>query len=232
MIEVTIHDEAGRIKRSLTMPDLDALAENLDVGDEYVMGTLPIGKGYVEEGEYHPFPEKPGPWAVWDYAAKAWHDPRTPEYFAAELAAAIADGKARLNGLGARFELHFITPLPGQVEKYKRKESHARAYLEAYHAAHGSGGAIPYPADDDPRWSAVAAEAGPGLTGETLFHVAIIYVTLAEQWYAILDAYEPLRIAHVNRVEAATTTAEVDTAVASFQAGLEDMASSLGIGAL
>jgi hypothetical protein len=32
--------------------------------------------GYILDGDFVPMPERPGPWAVWDWASHAWTDPR------------------------------------------------------------------------------------------------------------------------------------------------------------
>lgn len=224
----------GTIQQTGTIPErMDILA--MQGGD---LLSVPLPDDVAQETHwwdylamsFRPLPPRPGPWAAWD--GEAWIDPRTPEDLAAELAAAIATGKDRIVETAVRFENHFITPLPAQVEKYRRKEAHGRAYLAALLEAEHSSGAIPPPDDADPRWSAVFAEVGPGLTGETCFQVATIYVSKADIWYRILDAYDPLRIRHVNRVEAAATPEAAAQAVAAFQGALQEMADAVGIGVL
>ncbi|TQS74023.1 hypothetical protein ERN12_05905 [Rhodobacteraceae bacterium] len=67
--------------------------------------VLPQGRGvvhrtcdpathYIHEGVPVAFPDKPGSWARWDWAAKAWIDPRTQADHEAEVAAAWAGLRA------------------------------------------------------------------------------------------------------------------------------------------
>lgn len=35
--------------------------------------------GWIADDEFHPLPKQPSPHHVFDYSAKAWTDPRTPE---------------------------------------------------------------------------------------------------------------------------------------------------------
>jgi hypothetical protein len=59
-----------------TTDSTDGFGENVEVLD----GFEYQGDGWVgESGEYHPVPEQPSPHHVFNYTAKQWEDPRTPE---------------------------------------------------------------------------------------------------------------------------------------------------------
>ena len=62
---------------ALNVPDgFDVLAVADDVGPQ---------SHYIADGAAVPYPEKPGPWASFDYATGVWFDPRTAADMDAEL---------------------------------------------------------------------------------------------------------------------------------------------------
>lgn len=99
----------------------------------------------------------------------------------------------------------FVTDLPGQEMLYLEKEREAKDWLANPLAPLGTHPLI---------------EAEVGQTGADKTEVANVYITLSAQWKAVAAALESLRITAINAIEAATTTAEINTALATFAAGL------------
>ena len=88
---VTIYDMAtGAVRRVLDVPPQE-IALNFDPATEAVYsGEVDPEATYFVAGQPVALPPPPGPWAVFDYGAGVWLDPRTPEEFAAALAEARA----------------------------------------------------------------------------------------------------------------------------------------------
>lgn len=88
---VTIYDIAtGAVRRVLDVPPQEVVL-NFDPDTEAVYpGEVDPEATYFADDQPVAMPPRPGPWAVFDYGAGAWIDPRTPEDLAATLAAARA----------------------------------------------------------------------------------------------------------------------------------------------
>ena len=88
---VTIYDLAtGAVRKVLDVPPQE-VALNFDPAIEAVYaGEVDPAATYFLDGQPVAMPPRPGSWAVFDYGAGEWTDPRTPEDFAAALAQARA----------------------------------------------------------------------------------------------------------------------------------------------
>ena len=92
MAKFAVYDSAtGEVLRNLDMPE-DCIALNLGTGESHRPGPLDPATHYVrgDEKEAVPFPERPGDWAVWDWSARAWTDPRDDDWHAARREEALA----------------------------------------------------------------------------------------------------------------------------------------------
>lgn len=137
---------------------------------------LPDEAGYdeavamVEAGTFdapRDYPAQPSPHHVWDHAADAWVDPRTPDDLSAELDSARNDALAAITVLRGRARLAYITDLPGQDMLYIAKAEEAKAYL-----------ADPEP--DPADYPLVMSEVG--VTAPTPYEVAQIFANLNALW--------------------------------------------------
>lgn len=109
---VTIYDQAtGAVRRVLDVPPQE-VALNFDPDTEavYVGGVVPEAT-YFSEGQPVAMPPRPGPWAVLDYGAGEWVDPRTPEDFAAALSQARAAASlSKIDFIMGCMSLGLLTP--------------------------------------------------------------------------------------------------------------------------
>lgn len=71
----------GRIARAMELPDMETAMLNIDPETEgTVAGWHDPERFYLcSDGTIAEYPEKPGPWAVFDYGTEQWTDPRTAE---------------------------------------------------------------------------------------------------------------------------------------------------------
>ena len=98
-----------------------------------------------------------------------------------------------------------ITALPGQDMIYLRKEAEARAYLAASDPALAD-----YPM--------IAAEVG--VTAETAYQVAQVWIYMSQSWQALAASLEAIRLTTTNAIAAAADEAAVTTALTTFEATL------------
>lgn len=86
-ITATIYERAtGRLLRVITVPDNDCLLANIGA-DEWGLGEYAaVHEWYLRDGQLVRYPVKPGPWAVYDFAAHEWRDPRSLADLQAEMA--------------------------------------------------------------------------------------------------------------------------------------------------
>ena len=101
----TTYDLAtGRIKDRWEVPDEETALLNVDPATEGMIEGHVDGAIYYRrpDGTLAEYPPQPTPAHVWDFAAEAWIDPRTPEDIAAEEAAALAAERAAM--VASRFQ--------------------------------------------------------------------------------------------------------------------------------
>ncbi len=118
---------------------------------------------------------------------------------AARFAAAQAAARAEINRLAGLARVPFITDIPGQQMIYLGKEAEARAWLAAE---------TPDPAD----FPLMTAEVG--LTAETHWQLAQLWLGMGAVWRQVAAAIEGARMAAIRAVDAAASTEEADAAVA------------------
>lgn len=116
---------------------------------------------------------------------------------------AIAEVKVKI---AAARETH-ITVLPGQDAIYQAKENEAVAYL-----------AENPPPSDLTNYPFLAAEVG--VTAVNANALAQLWLGMATQWRGVAAQLEQLRLSAVGSINAATSQSEIDTAMATFNAGL------------
>ena len=109
---VTIYEQAtGAVRRVLDVPPQE-VALNFDPDTEAVhVGGVDPAATYFLDGQPVALPPPPGPWAVFDYGAGEWVDPRTPEDFAAALAQARAVASlSKIDFIMGCMSLGLLTP--------------------------------------------------------------------------------------------------------------------------
>lgn len=85
----TVYDpQTGRIEAAFTA-DAESAEANTPDGMERLPGRFNFADGYIAEGEFVPFPERPSPQHEFDWATHTWVDPRTLADLKAERWAAI-----------------------------------------------------------------------------------------------------------------------------------------------
>lgn len=216
MPDYVIFEQAtGRILRRIKVPEA-FLAGSFDPAVEaYLEADAEPDHCYVADGAIAALPDAPGPWAVFDYAARCWIDPRTPDDLADAFPALKSAARAQLMAACAAFEAGFVTPLPAQAMKYARKEADARAFLAADD---------PDPADHP--W--IAAEVG--ITAPTAWEVAQVYVNLASLWTEVACRYEPIRLRAGASIDAAASPADLEAAVMTFSEAMQLLVAGLSAG--
>lgn len=160
--------------------EADALASGAGMGEVLILTADQNPVGCFWDGAlFQPLPPSPGIWAQWN--GSAWVEPRPLE----DVRGATI---SQINHIRGETRGRFITPLPGQDMVYLEKERTARAWM-----------ADPEP--DPVDYPGIMAEVGPGLTGETPFQVAFIYIHMAEQWRQISSLIESVSIRYLNLAE-------------------------------
>lgn len=218
MAEYIVYEEAtGKILRTLQMPQFMAEV-NVFEGEALLECPPPLdlGTAYVKEGVVLEMPVKPNPYYEFDYSDETWKDLRDVSQKLADFENKRKEALEQVLQISSEFEQKFVTPLPSQMEKYRRKEKDGADYLAAYSLD---------PAVDVSQFPWVAAEVG--VTAPTAYEVAQIYVNLAYQWETIAFQYEPLRIQCVNEIELAESESEVDTSIANFKSALMNLITAI-----
>ncbi|MDO9639697.1 MAG: hypothetical protein Q7J44_14245 [Pseudotabrizicola sp.] len=146
-------------------------------------------EGFVE------YPPKPGQWAAFDFAAKQWFDPRTPDFLADELAQIKRSANLKILAVIKSIRASMITDLPGQEMIYLRKEAEARAYVAD-------------PAPDMTNYPLMVREIG--ITAPTAGELAQVWLYMANQLMSVAGLLEAVRLSASALLEGATTEAEVD----------------------
>lgn len=89
----------GRIVGAFFGSEAD-LALNIPADTEAVEGHFDAATTYFDgSGANVPFPDPPGDWAVWDWTAHAWTDPRDAAWYTAQTEAQIAALRAQRDAL-------------------------------------------------------------------------------------------------------------------------------------
>lgn len=70
-------EDNGEITHTLDLDDYDTLLANIDEGFDFIPGRYLSDEFYIENDVAVQMPPRPGDWAVFDYNAKVWLDPRT-----------------------------------------------------------------------------------------------------------------------------------------------------------
>lgn len=155
---------------------------------EIEAGSVDDDRHYLGAEGWAEYPPRPGAWAVFDYAAGAWIDPRTPDQITGELQLARLAAVAAINSLSAEVRRHYVTDIPGQDALYLLKEAEARAWVAS---------ADPAPA----QFPLISAEIG--ITAPSGDEVAQVYLNLAALYVAAAAQLETARLGHIAMAEAA-----------------------------
>lgn len=206
MINLIVYEIAtGRVARQITVLDDYERDQNLREGEAYLLGSVNPAACYVKNGEVKAYPEKPQAYLTFDFAAEAWVDARDAETIARDLDEVKESAIAEVNAQIGRARQTFITVLPGQDMIYLRKEAEARAYLAA---------SDPTLAD----YPMISAEVG--VTAETAYQVAQVWIYMTQSWQAVAASLEAIRLTATNAIAAAADEAAVAVALAAFEAAL------------
>lgn len=146
-------------------------------------------EGFVE------YPPKPGHWAAFDFATNQWFDPRTPDFFADELAQMKRIANLKILAVIKSIRASMITDLPGQEMIYLRKEAEARAYVSD-------------PAPDMANYPLMVREIG--ITAPTAGELAQVWLYMANQLMSVAGLLEAVRLGAPALLEAASTESEID----------------------
>ncbi|MCL7466346.1 hypothetical protein [Phaeovulum sp. NW3] len=212
MIELTVYDAAtGEIRRVLRGPQIEELTATIGPDEAVLPGALDAAEVYIVADQPVAYPPRPGPWAVFDYAACLWIDPRTEADLAAALEATRRAAIRSVNAACGAVRARFVTQLPGQEMIYLRKEAEARAFIAD-------------PAPDLAAYPFISAEVGITPPGGTALHVAQTYLAMSAQWQAIGAALEQIRLGSIGQIEAAATEAAITAALSAVQTALEGFA--------
>lgn len=167
-------------------------------------GTDP-GAIYIKDDQVKWYPPKPDEYHVWDAEGEFWadqHSKRLPEIKAYAL--------SKINETTSQVRDRFVSPISSQSTVYELKRQQAVAFLS----------------DDNPtpeEYPLVFAEAGPGLTAPTPYEVCQTYLNLNAVFLQALATVDGIRISFVNAIEAATTKAEVDSALVGFEEAIGNL---------
>ncbi|KPP88744.1 MAG: hypothetical protein HLUCCO07_11975 [Rhodobacteraceae bacterium HLUCCO07] len=194
---IVYYDNEGRVRHWRTSegePDTTLNRIEADVKEPYLY--------YVKDGELREYPPQPGHDWEFDHDAEEWIHNFDLEAEQRKLIGEIntAIGKMR--------QAH-ITALPGQEMIYTAKEAEAKAYLAE----------DPEPEDLDD-YPFLAAEVG--VTAETPYQLAQIWLYMASEWRTVGPQLENLRLALIGDAEAATTPEEVDQVRVAVEAVVSD----------
>lgn len=207
-IDCTFYDPTGRYVSSISMPNEEAVQLNTPPGATTIAGWFPEDT-YLHDGEVRTIPAKPGSGEYWIFetASGQWVDPRNDEELAIALAQTRRETVVAINLIRGETRTRFITSIPGQDMVYMEKERTARAWMAEFQAT----GVEPLP----DAYPAIAAEIG--LTGESAFQVAYIYIYKSEEWRHLSPIIERVSIKYLNLADAAQTVEALDALPAQYQ---------------
>lgn len=206
MIHYAVITASGQIARTGLCPPSEFEAQAGD-GERVAEhdGGLSDAEHYLVGDEVRIYPAKPGAWAVFDFTAEQWVDPRTPDEVVAAFELVRRDAIASANGVIAARRTAYITAMPGQDMIYLRKEEEAKSFL----------------ADATPdlaNYPLIAAEIG--ITGQDGAQVAQVWLNMAAMWVRIAAALEAARLGAIAQLEAVQSADEAAAIVAALRAGL------------
>lgn len=165
--------------------------------------ALPRESVRYSGGEWVPIAPQPTPFSVFDPTTASWVDPD-------DLTEARAAAAARINSAAGLARSKFVTEIPAQQMIYLAKESEARRYL-----------AEPVEPVDLSSFPLISAEIG--ITGETAYQIATIWVFMAENWTQIAASIEAARLTGVNAVATAASLTQIDAAVSIALSSFEQI---------
>lgn len=206
MIDLIVYEIAtGRVARQITVFDEYERDQNLREGEAYLLGSVNPATCYVRNGEVKSYPEKPSDFMTFDFETEEWVDARGEGEITLHLNEAKQDRIFLINEKIGRVRQNFITSLPGQDMIYLRKEQEARAYL----------------LDEDPimtNYPMLSAEVG--VTAETAYQIAQIWLYMSNSWQVIAAQLEGLRLVAINSVTSAANEEAVQLAYNAFEIAL------------
>ncbi len=214
MMFFAVVDAEGRVLRTGGCA-ASALGVQAEREGEWVVehpgGVLAATHRY-QDGAFVPLPERPGPWAVFDYATGVWTDPRDAEDHAQALKQVRADAIAEVNRVSGDLRSAFITVIPGQEMLYLLKEREAIRWLQE--ASDHDQEPETNPAPDLSQFELIAAEVG--ITAPDATSVAQVYVNMAAMLRQTAARLETLRLGTIAVMEGASDTAAIEAALAQF----------------
>ncbi|MEL7167354.1 MAG: hypothetical protein AAGL96_17960 [Pseudomonadota bacterium] len=124
-----------------------------------------------------------------------------------QLEAAKTDAKEQIVEAVRVVRLKYVTDMPGQELIYNEKRIEAERYLSILPRLLNLDG---YP----------FIEAEVGITGATAEEVAQVFLARAGLWVQVGAALEAIRLSASHSIEASTTVAEIDAALATLYSSL------------
>lgn len=215
MIDLIVYEIAtGRVARQITVFDEYERDQNLREGEAYLLGSVNPATCYVKNGTVKAYPEKPADFMTFNFETEEWIDPREEDEIILHLNEAKQNRIFLINEKIGRVRQNFITSLPGQDMIYLRKEQEARAYL----------------LDEDPvlsQYPMIAAEIG--VTAETAYQIAQIWLYMSNSWQVIAAQLEWLRLVAINSVTSAVSEEAVQLAYNAFEIALANSLAPSGV---
>lgn len=139
---------------------------------------------------------------------------------AKELAEAKAKAAQEINVKSGKSRLYFITEIPGQSMIYSAKEVEAKQYLVE---------------DPDGTSTTIDTTGYPfihneiGVTADTAYAVAQVFLNLAQQWRYVGSQLEQMRVGYNAQISTATTTAQVRQSVEDFTLAMQAFLNAVGV---
>ena len=205
----SIYNEKGLFDRTLTASNDNTVMLNIDLRTEFfIEGAYSSERHYVKDGEVRDLPPRISQFHTFDAETETWLDLRAPHQILHDLADAQGRAIQQINRIRGETRQRFITSIPGQDMVYMEKERSARAWMAEFQATGVEPPSEAYPA--------ISAEIG--LTGETAFQVAYIYIHKSEEWRQLSPIIERVSIKYLNLTEKLHTVEELDALSAQYQA--------------
>ena len=190
-------DSIGVVNIAPVDTDYVEIEDHINPNDLYIKGGL-IKIRSTSPGEYYSF----------DISSETWVDNRTQADLDAYLITSRKNACDSINQYRGEVRSRYITICPGQEMVYLEKERQAQEWLNT---ANG----------DIQDFPAIAAEIGPGLTGNTATEVAQTYVAMADQFRILSAIIEAKSIKYLNMVGVETNTEILATLPVSFKTELD-----------
>lgn len=180
------------------------------VGNNYVEIDEDIDPNnlYIKDGVIKIRSACPNEYYSFDTDSETWVDNRTQADLDAYLITSRKNAYDSINRYRGEVRSRYITICPGQEMVYLEKERQAREWLNTTNG-------------DIQDFPAIAAEIGPGLTGNTATEVAQTYVAMADQFRILSAIIEAKSIRYLNMVGVETNTEILATLPVSFKTELD-----------